>query len=708
MRTPSRFAFRCTLLTILSLGSLAMLDRPTPADTAKQGAPDKPAAFPEPTPAGAKSGLIPRKVLFDNPDKAGPQISPDGKHLTFLAPVEGVLNVWVAPIDKPDEAKAITKDKKRGVRSYFWTYTNDRILYIQDADGDENWHVYSTPIAGGETKDLTPEKKIQARIEGVSHKFPEEIIIGLNDRDPQFHDVYRMNLNTGDKKLLQKNTEFAGYMIDDDYRIRFAMKFTPDGANSYLQPDGKDGWKDFLKIPMSDTLTTSPVGFDKTGDILYMKDSRERDTAALTTLDLKTNKETVLAEDKKSDAGGVMLHPTEQTVQAVSFTYERTRWEFKDPGVEASFALLKKTADGEISVTSRTLDDKHWIVAFVMDNGPVRYYHFDRDAKKAKFLFTNRKALEGLPLQKMQTPVIKSRDGLELVSYLTLPPGAKGEEKGKPENPVPMVLLVHGGPWGRDSWGFNGLHQLLANRGYAVLSVNFRGSTGFGKKFVNAGNKEWAAKMHDDLIDAVDWAIKEKIADPNKVCIMGGSYGGYATLVGLTFTPDKFACGVDIVGPSNILTLLSTIPPYWAPVVQMFKDRVGDPGTEEGKKLLLERSPLTHVDKIKRPLLIGQGANDPRVKQAESDQIVKAMQERKIPVTYVLFPDEGHGFARPPNNLAFYAVTEAFLARFLGGRYEAIGDGFEGSSVTVPVGAEDVPGLKDKLPGKDVKSKTDS
>jgi dipeptidyl aminopeptidase/acylaminoacyl peptidase len=297
----------------------------------------------------------------------------------------------------------------------------------------------------------------------------------------------------------------------------------------------------------------------------------------------------------------------------------------------------------------------------------------------------------------MHPAVIKSRDGLELVSYLTLPPGSHAKDKDRPENPVPMVLLVHGGPWGRDSWGFNGLHQILANRGYAVLSVNFRGSTGFGKKFLNAGNKEWAARMHDDLIDAVDWAVKEKIADPAKVAIMGGSYGGYATLVGLTFTPEKFACGVDIVGPSNLQTLLNTIPAYWAPMMQLFKDRVGDPDTEEGKKLLEERSPLTRVDRIKRPLLIGQGANDPRVKQAESDQIVKAMQERKIPVTYVLFLDEGHGFARPPNNLAFYAVAEAFLAKNLGGRAEPIGDAFDGSSIKVPAGADDIPGLKEKL-----------
>jgi dipeptidyl aminopeptidase/acylaminoacyl peptidase len=332
-----------------------------------------------------------------------------------------------------------------------------------------------------------------------------------------------------------------------------------------------------------------------------------------------------------------------------------------------------------------------------MDDGPVRYYLYDRPNKKATFLFTNRKSLEGVPLAKMHPVVIKSRDGLDLVSYLTLPKGADPQATGRPGEPLPLALLVHGGPWGRDGWGYDAEHQLLANRGYAVLAVNFRGSTGLGKNFTNAGNKQWAGTMHDDLIDAVDWAIAEKIADSKRVAIMGGSYGGYATLVGLTFTPEKFACGVDIVGPSNLLTLLNSIPPYWAPMLQMFKDRVGDPTSEEGQKFLNERSPLNLVEKIQKPLLIGQGANDPRVKQAEADQIVKAMQDRKIPVTYVLFSDEGHGFARPENNRAFFAVAEAFLAGHLGGRYEPIGEDFAGSTIRCPEGKDQVPGLSEAI-----------
>jgi dipeptidyl aminopeptidase/acylaminoacyl peptidase len=654
----------------------------------------------QPTPAGVKSGLIPREVLFGNPDKSSAKISPDGKYLSWLAPRAGVLNVWVAPIDKLDSARPVTDDKKRGIRAYFWAYTGRHILYIQDKDGDEDFHVYGVDLSGDKTTDLTPLKKVRAQIEGVSHKFPKDILIGINDRDARFHDLYKVNLESGAKELVQKNPGFAGFVTDDDFIVRFATKFTPDGGSVYLKPDGKGDWSDFLKIPAADSLTTAVAGFNKTGDAVYLLDSRGRDTSALAMLDLKTGAEKVIAQDPRADAGGVIAHPTEKTIQAVSFTYERTRWEFKDAKVAEDFKQLARVADGDISITGTTLDDRQWVVAFLMDDGPVRYYHYDRPTQKARFLFTNRKSLEGLPLRKMHPRVIKSRDGLDLVCYLTLPPGSDSRNLGKPDQAVPLVLDVHGGPWGRDGWGFDPQHQFLANRGYAVLSVNFRGSTGFGKKFLNAGNREWAGKMHDDLLDAVAWAIKEKIADPAKIAIMGGSYGGYATLVGLTFTPETFACGVDIVGPSNLVTLLSTIPAYWAPALQIFKDRVGDHTTDEGKKFLMERSPLTRADQIRRPLLIGQGANDPRVKQAESDQIVKAMQEKNIPVTYALFTDEGHGFARPENRLAFYAVAEAFLARYLGGRYEAIGDAFVGSSIQVPSGASGIPGLEGKLPRK--------
>jgi dipeptidyl aminopeptidase/acylaminoacyl peptidase len=392
-----------------------------------------------------------------------------------------------------------------------------------------------------------------------------------------------------------------------------------------------------------------------------------------------------------------MIHPTEKHPQAVSFTHERRRWEVLDQDVAPDFERLAEVDNGDFSIVSRTLDDRRWVVAYVLDAGPVRYHLYDRDSREARFLFSNRKDLEGLPLVPMHPVTIQSRDGLDLVCYYTLPPDSGPDGTGKPAEPVSMVLHPHGGPWGRDTWGYNPFHQWLANRGYAVLSVNFRGSTGFGKGFINAGNMEWGRRMHDDLIDAVQWAVDKGIADADRVGVMGGSYGGYSTLACLTFTPDTFACGVDIVGPSNLVTLLETIPPYWAPMIELFAKRVGDHRTEDGRKLLAERSPLTHVDRITKPLLIGQGANDPRVKQAESDQIVTAMQEKGIPVTYVLYPDEGHGFARPENRQSFYAVSEAFLAEVLGGRFQPIGSDFQGSSITVPAGAKHVPGLQEQL-----------
>ena len=402
----------------------------------------------------------------------------------------------------------------------------------------------------------------------------------------------------------------------------------------------------------------------------------------------------VIAQDSLADVGDTLIHPTEKSVQAVSFTYERKQWQALDETVKADFDYLGTVADGEIEIVSRSLDDKIWIVMYVMDNGPVRYYLYNRESNDARFLFTNRRALEGLSLAKMHPVVISSRDGLNLVSYYSLPVGSDSNGDGKPDEPLPTVLYVHGGPWARDHWGYEPIHQMLANRGYAVLSVNFRGSTGFGKGFINASNMEWSRKMHDDLLDAVQWAVDQGIADADRVAILGGSYGGYATLVGLTFTPDTFACGVDIVGPSSLVTLLESVPPYWQPMIDLFATRVGDHRTEEGRAELLKMSPLTYVDKIKKPLLIGQGANDPRVKQAESDQIVKTMQENETPVVYALYPDEGHGFARPENNLSFFALAEAFLARHIGGRYEPIGGDLDGSSLEIKTGRHEIPGLE--------------
>ncbi|MXX14037.1 MAG: S9 family peptidase [Gemmatimonadetes bacterium] len=625
------------------------------------------------------------------------RISPDGEYLSYLAPVAGVLNVWIAAIEDPDSARPITKDEERGIRLYNWTYDGQHILYYQDARGDEDWHVYATNIATGETRDLTPFEKVNAQILSVNEKTPNEILIGINNRNPQLHDVYRIALSTGERTLVEENPGFVSYLFDNDDRTRFAMTFSPTGGQEILQRDENNQWQPFIEVPNTDALTTYLTGFDKSNQILYMIDSRKRNTAALFTLDLASRKQELVAEDDRADVGGILVHPTEKHVQAVSFIYDRNRWHVLDPAIQEDMDYLHSVEDGELSITSRTLDDRLWTAAYVLDNGPVKYYLYDRTRKQANYLFSNRTDLDEYQLARMHSLTIKSRDGWNLVSYLTLPPDSAPDGDARPSNPVPLVLLVHGGPWGRDIWGYNSEHQWLSNRGYAVLSVNFRGSTGFGKEFTNAGNGEWAGKMHDDLIDAVNWAVREKITQRDQVAIMGGSYGGYATLVGLTFTPETFVCGVDIVGPSNLVTLLQNVPPYWVPILPMMKDRVGDWTTEEGQKSLLAKSPLARVDQIQRPLLIGQGANDPRVKQVESDQIVEAMKQKNIPVTYVLYPDEGHGFARPENRLSFYAVAEAFLSEHLGGQFEPVGKDFQGAKIQVPEGADQVPGLQAAL-----------
>ena len=641
--------------------------------------------------------MIPRQVLFGNPEKSMARISPDGEYLSYLAPVAGVLNVWVTAVEDPDSAKPITRDEERGIRLYIWTYDGQHILYYQDAKGDEDWHVYATNITTGETRDLTPFEKVNAQILSVNEKTPNEILVGINNRNPQLHDVYRIALSTGERTLIEENPGFVSYLFDNDDRTRFAMTFSPTGGQEILQRDESNQWQPFIEVPNTDALTTYLTGFDKSNQILYMIDSRKRNTAALFTLDLASGKRELVAEDDRADVGGILVHPTEKHVQAVSFIYDRNRWHVLDPAIQEDMDYLHAVEDGELSITSRTLDDRLWTAAYVLDNGPVKYYLYDRTRKQANYLFSNRTDLDEYQLARMHSLTIKSRDGWNLVSYLTLPPDSAPDGDARPSNPVPLVLLVHGGPWGRDIWGYNSEHQWLSNRGYAVLSVNFRGSTGFGKEFTNAGNGEWAGKMHDDLIDAVNWAVREKITQRDQVAIMGGSYGGYATLVGLTFTPQTFVCGVDIVGPSNLVTLLQNVPPYWVPILPMMKDRVGDWTTEEGQKSLLAKSPLACVDQIQRPLLIGQGANDPRVKQVESDQIVEAMKQKNIPVTYVLYPDEGHGFARPENRLSFYAVAEAFLSEHLGGQFEPVGKDFQGAKIQVPEGADQVPELQEAL-----------
>lgn len=644
--------------------------------------------------------LIPREALFGNPERANVQLSPDGRTLSWVAPLDGTLNVWVAPADDLSAAKAVTRDTARGIRSYFWSYQPDTLLYLRDSGGDEDFHLYAVDLKTGQSRDLTPFEKTTAQVVGVSDRHPGTILVGMNDRDPKWHDLYRVDLASGERTLVEKNDqEISGYLADADYALRFASRARPDGGEDLLRRSGQ-GWEKYDEIPFEDGMTTGFAGLSKDGSTLYMRDSRERNTAALFAVDAAGGGKRLLHEDARADIGGNLADPRTGEVQAVSVNYLREQWTVLDDAIRADLARLEAIGPGEASINTRTLDDRTWIVAYSAAESPVEYYRYDRDGQGGGTLtrlFSGRPALEGKPLVPMWPLELQSRDGKTLVSYLTLPPHADANQDGKADAPVPMVLLVHGGPWARDAYGYSSYDQWLANRGYAVLSVNFRGSTGFGKAFTNAGDGEWAGKMHDDLIDAVDWAVDSGVTTADKVAIMGGSYGGYATLVGLTFTPDTFACGVDIVGPANLNTLLSTVPPYWASFYKQLVRRMGDPETDAGKAWLTERSPLSRVDAIRKPLLIGQGANDPRVKQDESDQIVDAMTAKNIPVTYVLFPDEGHGFARPENNKAFNAVAEGFLSQCLGGRAQPIGAEFAGSSITVPTGAEGVPGLAEAL-----------
>jgi len=613
--------------------------------------------------------LIRREVLFGNPRRSGPQLSPDGRYLAYLAPDErGVLQVWLRTFGSEDD-RVLTADRKRGIRSYLWTYDGRQLLYLQDADGDENWHVYAVDVETNVVRDLTPFEGVRAEIVALDPDFPDEMLVGLNVRDRRLHDVHRVNLRNG---AVEPDTENPGSVIaweaDAAFRVRAAMAARPDGGFDLLIRDAADPpgpWRKLLKWGPDEQGDL--VTFSKDNATLYVRSSVGANAIRLLAVSLPDGRQRVVAEDEHYDMGGMFIHPVSRKIQAVAFYRETLQWHVLDESVAADFEALGRLRRGEFKVTGGDLADRTWIVTHNTDDGPVHYYAYDREAKSAALLFANQPALEDLPLARMEPVSFAARDGLELHGYLTPP-----THVGTGDDAPPAVLLVHGGPWGRDTWGYKPLVQWLANRGYAVLQVNFRGSAGYGKAFLNAGNREWAGRMHDDLIDGVNWLVDTGRADPGRIAIMGGSFGGYAALVGLTFTPEVFAAGVDLVGPSNLVTLIRSAPPYWKPLLSVFAHRMGD--LEADEEFLKSRSPLFLADRIRRPLLIGQGANDPRVKQAESDQIVAAMRKANLPVEYLVYADEGHAFARPENRIHFFARAEQFLARHLGGRAEPLGE----------------------------------
>ena len=585
--------------------------------------------------------------------------------------IEGVLNVWTAPrstgTDGPagidwDAARVVTDDRDRGIRMFAWAHDGRHMLYLQDTGGDENWRLYDVDLTTMARRDLTPFSGIQARVLAAHKDRPDEVLVAMNRDNPALHDVYRLSLTTGELTKELENPGYAGWLADGDMVVRGALAPTPDGGFELLVRDG-DGadWRTLATLPPDDAPGSDVLSFSADGTSLVAVSPVNVDKSRLLRVDVATGDMQVLFEDPDAEVAGALLHPDTREPQLVWTMQDRAQFHVLDPSVEADLAAVRALNPGDPQLTSHDDDNVTWLVGFNTDQGAVQYYIYDRADKTGKFLFEARPELSNFELAAMEPFSFKARDGLTVHGYVSFPPG--GGRTG-----LPAVLNVHGGPQARDNWGYHPEAQWLANRGYLCVQVNYRGSTGYGKSFIAAGNREWGGKMHDDLLNAVNYVVAQGWADRDKIAIYGGSYGGYAALAGAAFTPDVFCCAVDIVGPSNLKTLLETIPAYWAPMIAQMYKRVGNPETDE--EFLWSRSPLSRAKDIKIPLLIAQGANDPRVKQAESEQIVAALKEAGIDHEYMLFPDEGHGFAKPENRLKFYAAAERFLARYLGGRFE--------------------------------------
>ncbi|MGN6330971.1 MAG: S9 family peptidase [Motilibacteraceae bacterium] len=612
--------------------------------------------------------VVPRSVLFGNPDKVSPSVSPDGTLLGYVAPDEGVLNVWVEPLDGSAPARAVTKDRDRGVRSYVFCHDDRTLLYVQDTAGDESWRVYAHDLQTGQDRLCTPESGVQAQLLGHNRWHPTTVLVGLNDRDPQLHDVHRLDLTTGELTLVAQNPGLVAWLIDTELEIRGGYTMEPDGGVVVLlRPDGApaddpSAWQVFLRVPAEDAATTDVMGFVRDGSALLVTSSLQSNAARLERHDLRTGEQRVLAEDPHYDVAGVWLHPQTLEVQAVTFERDRQDIVLLDESLRPDLDKLEALAgDAELGVGRRERTDTLWLVSTAPSDGPLDYHLYDRRTGEVRYLFPHRAELRDYALAPMEAFSFTARDGLTIHGYLTFPVGVERTD-------LPAVLLVHGGPWARDFWGYDPEAQWLASRGYLCVQVNFRGSTGYGKDFVNAGDKQWGAAMQDDLTDAVEHLVSQGVLDRSRVGIYGGSYGGYAALAGAAFTPEVYRCAVDLVGPSNLLTLLDSLPEYWLPMIAQMHRRVGDPATDGD--LLRERSPLNSVEAIRIPVLVAQGANDPRVKQAEAEQIVSALRAKGLPHDYLLFEDEGHGLAKPDNRERFYAAVEPFLAEHLGGRVQ--------------------------------------
>jgi dipeptidyl aminopeptidase/acylaminoacyl peptidase len=620
--------------------------------------------------------LIDRQLFFGDPEISGAQISPDGKFIAFLKPLEKTRNIWVKRTDEPfASAKPVTNDTKRPIRLYFWSRDGKYLLYAQDKLGDENYNAYAVnpaeaPPPGAQVptaRNLTDLKGVRVEIYAVPRREPDIIYIGMNDRDKSWHDLYKLRISTGERTLLRKNTDrITGWIFDRQDQLRLATRSADNGDTEILRVDDKG----FTKIYSCNVLEfCDPIAFHKDGKRFYMQTNKGagENLVELVLVDAQTGKQELVERDPQNrvDFGEAMFSEVSDQLIATVYEYDKRRIYWKDKSYEAGYKFLESQLPGsEINFNSHTRDERVWLISANSDIEPGQTYLFDRTSRKLTAQYKIYDKLPRAELAPMEAVQYESSDGLEIPAYLTLP-------KGVPARHLPALVLPHGGPWGRDTWGYNRYAQFFANRGYAVLQPNFRGSTGYGKKFLNAGNLQWGDKMQDDITWGVKYLVAKGIADPKRVGIIGGSYGGYATLAGVAFTPDLYAAAVSIVGPSNLITLLDSIPPYWEAARKIFYERMGDPNTPAGKAQLERQSPLNSAAKIKTPLMVVQGANDPRVNKAESDRIVIALRDRGFPVEYLVAPDEGHGFARPINNLAMIAAAEKFFAHYLDGRYQA-------------------------------------
>lgn len=611
-----------------------------------------------------RNNLIPKKILFGNPEKLAPKISPDGKMIAYLAPVDNVLNLWLGEIKNEidfNSFKPVTSHKHKGISSFFWAKNSNYLLYLQDINGDENWHLNSINIKTFETKDYTPYANVQVKIAEHNKFYPDEIMLSLNLKDTSLHDLYHLDLRTGYlKKICDNPGNFISWEVDNNLNLRAAISTNEKGGFDLLIKDGEN-WHKFIEWDIEDSSNINIEGFSKDNKNIYIRDSREYNTSRLLQINLTTGETYSLFEDPENDINYVMINPDNFNVEWVSVLKEKEKIFVLDEHILYDINNISNINDGEYLIYDRDNADNNWIAAFSNDNIPNSYYLYNRETKVSKLLFYNKPELLNYELSSCEPFSFISRDGLTLSGYLTFPLDKKREN-------LPTVLLVHGGPWLRDTWGLNNDAQWLSNRGYLCVQINFRGSAGYGKEFLNLGDKEWGGKMHNDLIDAVNFVIEKGFTDPENIGIYGISYGGYAALVGASFTPDIFKCAIDVVGPSNLITMIENIPPYWKAFLENLKKRVGNPETEF--EFLQSRSPLFKAENIKIPLLIVHGANDPRVKISESEQIINALKEKNIDHEYLMFYDEGHGITKPYNRERFYKVAEKFLSKHLGGKVE--------------------------------------